>query len=73
MQFEHYNPILKRIGDNVRNVRKAQNLTMEQVALETQIEFRQLGKIERGEGNITIYSLLRIAETLKVDIREFFV
>jgi transcriptional regulator with XRE-family HTH domain len=62
---------LKKIGANVRQIRKSQGLTMEAVAHAAEIEYRQLGKIERGEGNITIISLLRIAEVLKVEINQF--
>ena len=45
---------------------------MEAVANEAEIEYRQLGRIERGEVNTTIVSLLRIAKILKVDIKILF-
>lgn len=45
---------------------------MEALANESEIEYRQLGRIERGEVNTTIISLLRIAEILKVDIKILF-
>jgi transcriptional regulator with XRE-family HTH domain len=47
-------------------------LTMEALANETEIEYRQIGRIKRGEINTTIISLVRIAEVLKVDISQFF-
>ena len=46
---------------------------MENVANEAQIEYRQLGRIERGEVNATILSLLKIATVLKVNVGDFFV
>lgn len=40
-------------------------MTMEQLAAEAEIEYRQLGRIERGEINTTVISLLRLAEALQ--------
>ena len=71
MQYERYESVLKEIGTNIRRIRKAKAMSMEQVALKADIDFRQLGRIERGEGNITIISLLRIAEVLENDLIQF--
>ena len=67
-----YDTYLKKFGHNLRNIRKAKGLSMESVANEAEIEYRQLGRIERGEVNTTIISLLRIAEILKVDMKVLF-
>lgn len=45
---------------------------MESLANEVEIEYRQLGRIERGEINTSIISILRISEVLRVDIYLFF-
>lgn len=45
---------------------------MENLANEAEIEYRQLGRIERGEINTSILSLLRICLTLEVDVKELF-
>ena len=45
---------------------------METVAHEAEIDYRQLGRIERGEGNTTIISLLKITNVLKVNVGDFF-
>lgn len=60
------------IGNNIRTIRNSKGLSMEAVANEANIEYRQLGRIERGEGNTTVTSLLKIADALKVDIGKFF-
>ena len=72
MKQDPYDIYLKRFGNNLRNIRKEKGLTMEAVANEAEIEYRQLGRIERGEINTTIISLLRIAEILKVDMKMLF-
>jgi transcriptional regulator with XRE-family HTH domain len=62
----------KMIGNNIRSIRESKGLSMEAVANEANIEYRQLGRIERGEGNTTIATLLKISWALKVDIGNFF-
>lgn len=57
----------KRVGTNVRAYRRAAGLSQE--ALADQLEFHRtyMGGIERGERNLTLRSLERIAERLGVD------
>jgi transcriptional regulator with XRE-family HTH domain len=64
--------VLKMIGKNIRTTHNSKGLSMEAVANEANIEFRQLGRIERGEGNTTVASLVKIADALKVNIGDFF-
>jgi len=63
---------LKNLGNNVRRIRQEKGLTMEALANEAEIEYRQLGRIERGEINTTIISLLRLADVLRIDVKMFF-
>lgn len=63
---------LLSIGNNVRRIRQEKNLTMEELANESEIEYRQLGRIERGEINTTVLSLRNISKVLDVDITVFF-
>ena len=72
MEDNRYEAALKMIGKNIRTIRNSKGLSMEAVANEANIEYRQLGRIERGEGNTTIASLLKIADALNVDIGKFF-
>lgn len=72
MKSTPYDIYLKKLGNNLRSIRKGKGLSMETVANEAEIEYRQLGRIERGEVNTTIISLLRIVEVLKVDIKMLF-
>ena len=72
MEADPYDIYLKKFGNNLRRIRKEKGLTMEAVANEAEIEYRQLGRIERGEINTTIISLLRIADILKIEIKILF-
>ncbi|TWJ02205.1 DNA-binding XRE family transcriptional regulator [Mucilaginibacter frigoritolerans] len=71
MQKERYDTFLKTVGNNVRSIRIEKGLTMEALANEAEIEYRQLGRIERGEVNTTIVSLLKIANVLEVNVSTF--
>jgi transcriptional regulator with XRE-family HTH domain len=67
-----YDIFLKEVGKNIRNLRKKQGLSMEAVANDAEIEYRQLGRIERGEGNSTVISLKKIATAMNVEMYQFF-
>ncbi len=68
---EHFD-FLKEVGQRVRIIRKEKNLTMENLAYETGMECRQIGRIERGEINTSLLSMKRIAIALDVDLHLFF-
>lgn len=73
VEENRYEAFLKTVGRNVRNIRISKGLSMQAVANEANMEYRQLGRIERGEVNTTITSLIKIADALKVDITAFFI
>ena len=55
---------LKRLGDAVRAARKAQALSQEALADAAGIDRSHMGKIERGERNVTFLNLARIAKAV---------
>jgi len=61
---------LLKLGNNIRRIRKIKGLSMEGLANEIEMEYRQLGRIERGEINTTILSLLKISIALKVSVKD---
>jgi len=67
-----YDKYLKKVGGNLRKIRKEKGYSMESLANETEMEYRQLGRIERGEINTSIISLLRICNTLNIEIKDLF-
>lgn len=56
----------KRLGDNLRRVRLEKNWSIERVALESGLAYSQLGRIELGKRNATVYTLYLIGKTLEV-------
>lgn len=69
---KEYDSYLKKVGSTLRRIRKEKGYTMENLANEAEIEYRQLGRIERGEINTSIISLLRICETLEIEMKNLF-
>jgi transcriptional regulator with XRE-family HTH domain len=67
-----YDTYLKKVGNTLRKIRKEKGFSMENLANEAEIEYRQLGRIERGEINTSIISLLRICNTLEIEMKSLF-
>lgn len=60
--------ILKFVGNNVRIARKKSGISQEDLANRTSLHRTFVSSVERGEKNISILNLYKIAEELKVDV-----
>ncbi len=58
------------MGKRIAKMRKSKGLTQDKLALLAEIDRSYVGRIERGEVNITIEKLYEIAETLGCDAKE---
>jgi transcriptional regulator with XRE-family HTH domain len=63
---------LKLFGNKIRIVRKAKGLTQEELAENCGLQNTYIGGIERGERNISLQSVERLAEGLGVVPFELF-
>lgn len=59
----------KAVGSNLRALRVARGLSQEQFAEVLGVHRTYMGGVERGERNLTLQSVERIAERLEVDPR----
>lgn len=57
---------LVRLGEAIRSLRRAAAMSQETLADNSGIDRSHLGRIERGERNLTFLNLARIADALKV-------
>jgi transcriptional regulator with XRE-family HTH domain len=71
MAKEH-ETIQKKFGKKVRELRKERGYSQEGFAFECDLHRTYIGCIERGEKNITITNIEKIAKALKVDIVQLF-
>jgi transcriptional regulator with XRE-family HTH domain len=63
--------ISQLIGQNLRSIRKKQNLSLDEVSACTGVSKPMLGQIERGKSNPTVSTLWKIATGLKVPFSVF--
>lgn len=66
------NTNLVKIGERIRAIRKAQGLSQEQLANDASLDRSYMGGIERGEHNFNVITLIKIANTLRVQISDLF-
>lgn len=59
--------LTKRVGMNIRAIRKSQNLTIDELAEKCDFQSPYLSDVERGERNITLQTLNKILDALEVD------
>ena len=62
----------KRFGDILRHLRKQKRLSQESLALACGLDRTYIGGIERGERNVSLMNIVKIANALGVSPREFF-
>ena len=62
----HETHLVSVFSGNVRRLRKALGLSQEELAEAAGVHRTYIGMIERGEKNVTIYNIERIAQALKV-------
>ncbi len=63
-------PILEKFGQKVRDERLKQSLSQEELAAKAGVHRTYIGMIERGEKNITLMNIERIAKALGLAISE---
>lgn len=59
---------LQTLGDRIREARKGTGLSQEELALQADIDRSFMGQVERGQRNISVLTLLRVARVLDVNL-----
>jgi ribosome-binding protein aMBF1 (putative translation factor) len=57
---------LKEFGKNLKRIRESKGYSLRSLSYECNIDYSDIGKIERGETNITLLTFLQLAEALKI-------
>ena len=66
------NPTLIKLGKQIRSLREAQGLSQESVSLLSGLDRSYFGGVERGEHNIAVINLEKIAIALNIKIIDLF-
>jgi XRE family transcriptional regulator, regulator of sulfur utilization len=61
-----------RVGKNIRQAREKLNLSQEELGFEADMHRAYIGQVERGEKNIGIQNLEKIALALNISIQTLF-
>jgi transcriptional regulator with XRE-family HTH domain len=64
--------ILKVFGRRVRSLRRAKDITQEQLAERAGLSLQSVGEIERGRGNPTLVNIERLSAALDVELTALF-
>jgi transcriptional regulator with XRE-family HTH domain len=65
--------VLAAVGSAIRDRRRALGLSQEALADAARIDRSHMGKIERGERNVTILNLVRIATALEQRLSDILI
>jgi transcriptional regulator with XRE-family HTH domain len=63
---------LQQIGDRLREARQGRELTQDELADKCGLHRTFIGSVERGERNVSIVNLRRIARVLRLPLSELF-
>lgn len=63
-------PKLIALGEAIRLARKEQGISQERLALLAEIDRSYMGRVERGDNNVAVLTLIRIAQALGVSLKD---
>lgn len=63
----------RTVGRNLRRIREERGLSQEKFAEFVGVHRTYMGGLERGERNLTLRSVEKLANTLKLEVRDLFV
>ena len=64
--------IRQELGQCIRDLRKTAGITQEELGEKAELSYKFIGEIERGQVNVSLDSIIRIAEALGVKIGDLF-
>jgi len=73
VENEHQNKAIIKLGLTIRKIREeSTDFSQDKLALEVDLSENQIRRIEKGQTNPTVKTLLKIAKALNVDIKDLF-
>jgi transcriptional regulator with XRE-family HTH domain len=65
-------PVLVNFGRKIRSIREKKGLSQESAALTSGLDRSYYGGVERGEHNIALINIEKIAKALGVSLKDLF-
>jgi transcriptional regulator with XRE-family HTH domain len=66
------NKAKKRFGARMRDLRQTAGMSQEELAHASDLDRTYIGGVERGERNLSLVNIHKLARALKISPREFF-
>ncbi len=64
--------ILIKFGQRIREIRQEKKISQEKLAFKAEMDRTYIGGIERGERNVSLINIIKIAKALEVAPKELF-
>ena len=56
------------LGEAIRRIRVSKGISQEKLALLAEVDRSYLGRVERGDNNVTVLTIRKVAKTLGVSV-----
>ena len=67
---QRQHPALIALGEAIRRVRLKQEISQEKLALMAGVDRSYVGRVERGDNNVAVLTLLKLAQALDVSLKD---
>ena len=67
---QRQHPALIALGEAIRHARRQQGISQEKLALMAEIDRSYVGRVERGDNNVAVLTLLKITQALDVSLKD---
>ena len=61
---------LKKVGQNIREIRESKGFSQEALAMAAGLDRSYMGSVERGERNVSVLNLDKIAQAMSVKVKD---
>lgn len=65
---QRYDPSLIALGASIRRIRLKKGISQETLALAANVDRSYLGRVERGDNNVAMLTLVKIAKGLNTSV-----
>jgi len=63
-------PALVALGEALRRIRQAKSVSQERLALVAEVDRSYVGRVERGDNNVAVLTLVRLAAALDISVAD---
>jgi transcriptional regulator with XRE-family HTH domain len=63
-------PALMALGGAIRRLRQERGMSQEKLALLSEVDRSYVGRVERGDNNVALLTLVKVADALEISVAE---